>query len=491
MRRDKAFLGAIREKPDDDMPRLVYADWLEEQGDGVRAEFIRIQIELARHGQPAARRRELKARERELLARHKMAWGGGLLSEVGKWCYRRGFVEAVRTDRERFAWHADELFRLHPVRHLRFTCVGDFGREPGLREFARWLAKWPPLKRVESLGFWGDSAGGDAAITRAELAVLLASRHLTRLRTLDITDNVDMDRAGQDLAAARVLARLTGLTLHLIDPNVVADLAASRFVPRLRRLALPWNDLGDEALGRLADWPAVADLAWLDLRHNSSIGPAGAEALAASPYLRRLRRLDLSQQLSQSAIGDRGLEALVGAGKLDAVRRLALEDNNIGPDGARALAGLHRLRRLNLRGNFRIGPEGMRALANSANLAGLRRLNVGITGLGDRGARALARSAHLRGLTELTAYANQIGDAGARALAGSPVLARVRVLRLGGNHTLSDAGARALAESRYLDRVTCLELPSTGIGQEGRRLLRERFGVRVHFDSDPNQRRRF
>ena len=44
------FLEAICATPQDDTPRLVYADWLDEHGDPARAEFIRVQVELARHG---------------------------------------------------------------------------------------------------------------------------------------------------------------------------------------------------------------------------------------------------------------------------------------------------------------------------------------------------------------------------------------------------------------------------------------------------------
>jgi len=39
-----AFLRAIANAPDDDAPRLVYADWLEERGDA-RAEFVRLEVE--------------------------------------------------------------------------------------------------------------------------------------------------------------------------------------------------------------------------------------------------------------------------------------------------------------------------------------------------------------------------------------------------------------------------------------------------------------
>jgi uncharacterized protein (TIGR02996 family) len=38
-----AFIAAIKEAPDDDLPRLVAADWLEEKGEENRAKFIRVQ----------------------------------------------------------------------------------------------------------------------------------------------------------------------------------------------------------------------------------------------------------------------------------------------------------------------------------------------------------------------------------------------------------------------------------------------------------------
>lgn len=78
------LLAAIYEHPDDDGPRLVYADWLQERGDP-RGEFIALQV-----------RGELDAagakRERELLKQHGKAWLGPLAkvlnSEV---TWRRGF----------------------------------------------------------------------------------------------------------------------------------------------------------------------------------------------------------------------------------------------------------------------------------------------------------------------------------------------------------------------------------------------------------------
>jgi uncharacterized protein (TIGR02996 family) len=37
----EAFLQAIIDDPDDDTPRLIFADWLDENGEPERAEFIR------------------------------------------------------------------------------------------------------------------------------------------------------------------------------------------------------------------------------------------------------------------------------------------------------------------------------------------------------------------------------------------------------------------------------------------------------------------
>src|SRR5438132_1016345 len=69
-----AFLDAIRAQPDDDTPRLVYADWLDDRGDAARAEFLRVQCELARWVPQLDRREALRRREGELLARHANDW---------------------------------------------------------------------------------------------------------------------------------------------------------------------------------------------------------------------------------------------------------------------------------------------------------------------------------------------------------------------------------------------------------------------------------
>src|SRR5687767_2099915 len=82
-----ALLAAIRAAPDDDAPRLVYADWLDENGQPARAEFIRVQCELARRESP-----ELRRREAELLTAHHDMFAGPLAAPELRFRFHRGFI---------------------------------------------------------------------------------------------------------------------------------------------------------------------------------------------------------------------------------------------------------------------------------------------------------------------------------------------------------------------------------------------------------------
>jgi type VI secretion system protein ImpC len=112
---EEAFLQAILTDPEDDAPRLVYADWLEEHGEAARADFIRVQCELARAGgdpewrpdffawqrelaraeDDPPRVADLKRRERELLDRFGAAWGRPLVERgwARFFVFRRGLPD--------------------------------------------------------------------------------------------------------------------------------------------------------------------------------------------------------------------------------------------------------------------------------------------------------------------------------------------------------------------------------------------------------------
>lgn len=111
-----ALLAEILANPADDVCRLVYADWLDENGQPERAEFIRVQCQIARIEEVAGCHRA----PMDFLIEESRLWSWidrhGLLSGVptdGTWCaarnrkdyeslgpkvvlVRRGFVSEVR-----------------------------------------------------------------------------------------------------------------------------------------------------------------------------------------------------------------------------------------------------------------------------------------------------------------------------------------------------------------------------------------------------------
>jgi uncharacterized protein (TIGR02996 family) len=114
MTHEGAFLQVILENPDDDAPRLIYADWLDENGQPERAEFIRIERQLAKLTEVETRWQELEARKEQLLwvayrenwAQQfgvAMSWGNALvlfkwrLAQTIEWCRDR-HIPSLRGD---------------------------------------------------------------------------------------------------------------------------------------------------------------------------------------------------------------------------------------------------------------------------------------------------------------------------------------------------------------------------------------------------------
>ena len=128
---DPAFIRTIAASPDDDAPRLVYADVLDESGDPVRAaraEFIRVQIEKARLVPDTPRSRELWFREAALLDWARQ-WRAELpvLAGLQYGGFLRGFIDRVEVrEPDPFIDHAGRVFDAIPVRKLFiFGVVGD------------------------------------------------------------------------------------------------------------------------------------------------------------------------------------------------------------------------------------------------------------------------------------------------------------------------------------------------------------------------------
>src|SRR4051812_4681582 len=94
------LLAAVIAEPDDDTVRLAFADWLAENGDEARAEFIRVQVRLAQLPAWDREAKLLRFRERLLLIRHGEEWRAQLpkLAGIAWGKFERGFIAEVVAD---------------------------------------------------------------------------------------------------------------------------------------------------------------------------------------------------------------------------------------------------------------------------------------------------------------------------------------------------------------------------------------------------------
>ncbi len=136
-----ALLRAVASAPDDDLPRLVYADWFDENGDPDRAVFIRAQVEFARHYREAQGLNEVARQQfRDTWAEHQARWRAelpvipGVLWDMP---FHRGFIERVNVDADRrVVDHFDDLFGRTPILHLlvkQFVGADGFAKLEPLR----------------------------------------------------------------------------------------------------------------------------------------------------------------------------------------------------------------------------------------------------------------------------------------------------------------------------------------------------------------------
>lgn len=348
-----AFLESILEAPGDDAPRLIFADWLEDNGQLDRAEFIRLQIARTQLHPADPRTRASLRRERELLLQHEPAWVGPLAALASRCRFHRGFVEEVTIGVPKFLAVGDELFRRAPVRRLQLretaalpalissnpatagrlaellapVRVLDLNREY-LSEFAGLaLLQLPTLPRLDALHL------SHNALTPTGLGMLADSPALASLTTLEFNSASTAREPLDLLLLSPHLARLEHLSLATTRPGdrVVGLLDSKRF-PRLRSLSLGHSNLSPDGLGQLVQTVSPT-LETLDISFN----PLQAEGLR---YLTRSLRLDRLRavNLSRTGLGEPGARVLAESRMMGQLYGLDLSLNRVNSKGATYLA---------------------------------------------------------------------------------------------------------------------------------------------------------
>jgi uncharacterized protein (TIGR02996 family) len=519
---EAALLQAITAHADDDTPRLVYADWLDEylpdrrpspaEGPSARAEFIRVQCRLAAGAFSDADYPELLERELDLatwLNTHDpdpyIPLGELHCNnqfDVGDWGeYRRGFPEIVEF--VEYGEDADETvasvtaaldsgFARCPARTLRLE-------EAMVDEVAR-LARHPSFAHVRGLHLdYLDEGDEDQAVR----AIALSPRS-TGLRRLYF--DFPVGPAGcKALALSPYLGRLESLVLDYppVTSAAILALARARWFRNLRRLQL-WLGRGD-ALRALADLPPMPRLESLTLRMPAP-SLAAMKKFAEGRSFPRLAHLDLTDcSLSPEHV------ALLGGGRWR-LRRLQLGRNEVRRIGCVAVATApfaRTLRILDLRG-AEVTSGGVQALAGSEAFAGLRHLDLAENPIGPGGLAALAESPYLHGLRmldltqlnsargpiaarDVTAFLSAldmpelrhlnldllpVGIRGAKVLAARRQFTHLTRLGLSGC-AIGDAGAKAIVSSRSLTNLVWLDLFGNRIGRGAARLANRKMLPRL------------
>jgi uncharacterized protein (TIGR02996 family) len=243
---EEAFLEDILAHPEDDTPRLIYSDWLDDRNDP-RGEFIRIQVELGRLPDNHPRRSRLEWRCEQLLEQHEKHWLGRVAKLLPLECYRfvwqRGFAaeligwgeEAARC----LARHAGAVLRPFPLDGMRLLPTGG--------------VSGTPLP-------WDQKA--DLILDRLrldDLALLLSAPEISRLILLDLGGEVLHDVEGGEHEM---------IVSHQLGDAGARLLAGAKHLHGLKELVLSDNLISDAGAWALANSPHLTGLARLDLSHN-------------------------------------------------------------------------------------------------------------------------------------------------------------------------------------------------------------------------------
>ena len=218
-----ALLAGILADPDADLPRLVFADWLEETGhpaNCARAEYIRLAIE--RHASPTITLEEYFLRLEELKGMFLDEWDIYLSanSDVGHASRLRGFVDSVNLTGSRLDHVFGELSRSHPVQDMVLNDLPN----------PDYITAALPLLRLRSLTL------PDLKASVTSICVFLTALRLPRLRSLSIINGGVSDWGVVQL-------------VHVLKENATLQ--------HFECLDLYGNPLTDHAAHTLAaaDWP--------------------------------------------------------------------------------------------------------------------------------------------------------------------------------------------------------------------------------------------
>jgi uncharacterized protein (TIGR02996 family) len=305
---EKALLAAIYANPLDDAPRLVYADWLDERGgaaNSARAEFIRVQCELALLPAYDPRVPALQARQTELLAAHRARWLRPLKQYRSDALFARGFpVPGLdKLDRDDIVRLTEKDLRAAPLWRYSHDLYGaelkgvlDWPHlhrlttlslcPPLPRNWVKRIAQCPGLRNLTELGFTR------CPLTAAKLETILDAWVGRRLTALWVNECPVGDAGARVIANHPATAGLRLLRAHTarLTSRGIKALVDSPNLDRVTLATFAHNRIGDTGAGHLLRWKALPGMTELYLMNTGISEKVGAGFLGRPGLLVRLGR---------------------------------------------------------------------------------------------------------------------------------------------------------------------------------------------------------
>ncbi len=446
-----AFLHAIHASPADDLPRLVYADWLEENGDAARAEFIRVQCELATIDAIDPQRAALEDREHALLNEHEDRWLGDSRPEMTEWEFARGFVQSMTAELHGVS---DEFLHEHTAEIGTFHAtdspvVADSNWSNRLThaDFSGWVidslydtfqSGWPKLKSLD----------------------------LLRLDGMAIIAELFWNFPVRDRLTHFALGGRDGNNLDAINDTAFLELFAGRSLESL--MAYDCGLTGDGLGYFLA---AFAKLKRLDISDNPIAPDAWRAFVRADPAI-RLERLDVSG----TPLAGISLERVLGSRACENLKQL--EMNRCGSARANMVTVANsrfwtQATELRAHGGT-IPASTLEPLCLVQGPPSLRLLDLDDNYLRTEGVRMLCEAPWANGLTWLSLSRNYLDDVSLQVLAQSGRFPHLNTLHLSHNNldldetegeSITHIGIRTLVESGQFANLRILTLANTGIAE--------------------------
>jgi uncharacterized protein (TIGR02996 family) len=508
---ESTLVEAIRNEPNDDALRLVYADWLTEHGNA-KGEWIQLQIAL--HGLKPwdLRFDSLTESCASWLARHPslVSHSDPRLVGIGEVVWERGFVSAISLDMRSLDW---ELLAQIPVRYpllrtLRLIhCTAD--------EFFR-LVEQSCWSQIRELDLSGNRLGTEFVEQLSQCS------WCSQLESLDLSQNRILDQGAQILAASPYFTSLCKLELrrnHLSNPAVTSlvrapwfgqlvelDLSENHGITfyswqtlmlrtepnRLRKVGLEQCNLGRDFMRMSPHSGEGWSLTQLSLDSNQ-LASQHMDAISSVQFMTQIQELSVGNNpigvtsMARLVQTCRSLRKLVADGtQLNgntrvkplwdwplSLRSLDLSHNHLTDISlSQMLETLpEQLSSLSLNHND-VGKASLHMLTQSAFFPALRQLGLRFTRLTNEGVVRLMKSSHFPSLTKLDLGYNHLNSEAVRCLVGQDCLSGLLHLWLPGNQ-IDALGAHSLATAPILNELATLDLAENALSNEGARALAE------------------